>query len=249
MNRQTTLRLGVMFAVGSVTFGTALAAGCGGNTRVATTDGGSSGSSGGSASGGSGGNSGSGGGSDSGSSSAGSGSDSGSSSGSGSGSSSGGSNSGCTSFWDAGSVDASAWGESADGGSWSPICPELAPPAGTKCTPAAVGAYCEYGAAWWSIACNTVMYCETTDGAWINRNPSGTSCFPAPGPNCNTCPENPSGLSGTCSTPGLSCYYGEGTSCTCSEQRAAWECFPPGGCPNARPRVGSPCVPVHEILG
>jgi hypothetical protein len=172
-------------------------------------------------------------------------SSSGSSSGSGSGSSSGTGSSGCSSVSDAGTIDASTWGESPDGGSWSPICPELAPASGTKCAPEAVGQYCEYGSAWWSSACNTVMYCDTQGGTWGPFNPVSTGCLPEPGPNCSTCPTNPSGLAGPCADEGLTCYYGEGSNCTCrvvpGQQHATWGCFPTAGCPSTRPRIGSSC--------
>jgi hypothetical protein len=223
-----------------------LAFSCGGNTRVSS-DGGMSSSSGGSSgnsSSGSGSSSGSSSGSGSGAtgSSSGGGASSGTGSSSGTGGGSGGSSSGvCASLSDAGSIDGSAWGEGPDGSPWSLICPETQPVSGTSCIPAAVGAYCEYGSAWWSVARNTVMYCETNDGVWINRNPSVATCFPEPGPNCGSCPTNPSSLSGNCSPPGLDCYYGEGTMCTCTSTRDVWECFPPGGCPSTRPRIGSPC--------
>ncbi len=219
----------------------AVAASCGGVTRVAP-DGGASDSS----SGGSSGNSGSGSGSSSGTgSSSGGGMDSGSGSGSssGSGGSSGAGSSGCSTVSDASVPDASDWGERPDGGSWSPVCPEMQPATGTSCSGAAVGVSCEYGAAWWSIACNTVLWCNAQDNAWTNANPSALGCLPQPGPNCASCPANPSGLSGTCSNPGVSCYYGEGPNCTCSVAKDnTWRCFPLSGCPSVRPRLGAACV-------
>ncbi len=163
--------------------------------------------------------------------------DSGSSS---SGSSSG--SSGCNSLSDASTIDAGDWGESSDGSSWSPVCPEMQPSTGTTCSGAAVGVSCEYGAAWWSIGCNTVLWCNAQDEAWTNSNPSALGCLPQPGPNCASCPINPTGLSGACSNPGVSCYYGEGPSRTCSATDTTWSCYPPPGCPSVRPRLGAPCV-------
>jgi hypothetical protein len=164
----------------------------------------------------------------------------------GSGSSSGASSSGCTSFVDAGEPDANDWGQPVDGGAWSPICPNTQPASGTKCSPEAVGQYCEYGSAWWSSACDTVMYCGTQDKVWANYNPSSTGCLPEPGPNCATCPTSPSGLAGLCSSAGVTCHYGLGSNCSCSTppgaESAAWNCFPPAGCPSTRPRIGAPCT-------
>ncbi len=209
----------------AVTLPLALGFSCGGSTRVAPDGGASDSSSGASSSGGGTGSSG-GGGMDSGSSS------SGSSSGS----------SGCNSLSDASTIDAGDWGESSDGSSWSPVCPEMQPSTGTTCSGAAVGVSCEYGAAWWSIGCNTVLWCNAQDEAWTNSNPSALGCLPQPGPNCASCPINPTGLSGACSNPGVSCYYGEGPSCTCSATDTTWSCYPPPGCPSVRPRLGAPCV-------
>jgi hypothetical protein len=116
------------------------------------------------------------------------------------------------------------------------------PDAGTKCAPAAVGMYCEYGSAWWSYGCNTVMYCFTQSGIWGNYNP-GPSCPPEPGPNCPSCPFDPSGLTGSCSSPGLTCHYGEGPQCMCSAALGNdWLCLPQAGCPSVRPRLGAPCA-------
>jgi hypothetical protein len=212
-----------------------IALSCGGSTRVASDGGASDGSSGGSGS--SGGGSGSGGGGmDSGTSS------SGNSSGGGSGSSSGAGSSGCSSVSDASTIDASDWGDSPDGGSWSPVCPDTQPPTGTSCSGAAIGVSCEYGPAWWSIGCNSVLWCNAQDRAWTDSNPSAAGCLPEPGPNCTSCPVNPSGLSGACSNSGVSCYYGEGPNCTCSAVDTTWSCYPPSGCPSVRPRLGAACV-------
>jgi hypothetical protein len=204
-----------------------IALSCGGSTRLAP-DGGAPDS-------GSEGSSGSGGGIDSGS------LDSGSSSGGGSASSSGGGSSGCTSVSDASTVDASTWGESPDGGPWSPVCPEVQPASGAACPADAQGVHCEYGSTWWSVACATIMYCEPHVGMWVNNNPSPSTCFPEPGPNCVSCPVNPLAAPGSCNSPGLSCYYGEGSNCRCGAQ-GSWGCYPPSGCPSTRPRIGAPCV-------
>jgi hypothetical protein len=105
-----------------------------------------------------------------------------------------------------------------------------------------LGVQCEYGPAWWSVACNTVMWCEPQGvPVWVNNNPSPVGCLPEPGPNCTACPAGPSST-GACSIPELGCYYGAGPTCTCSSQTGAWTCFPPSGCPTERPRLGAPCT-------
>ena len=52
--------------------------------------------------------------------------------------------------------------------SWSPVCPETLPGAGTSCSHENV--QCEYGSAWWSVACNQVMQCQS--GRWAVFQPS-----------------------------------------------------------------------------
>src|ERR1700722_754660 len=152
---------------------------------------------------------------------------------------------GCPPPSDAAVIDASAastWGLPPDGGQWSPFCPETVPVAGTSCPNAARGFYCEYGSAWWSVGCDTVMYCYTQSGIWGNYNPS-PDCLPEPGPNCAACPFDPSGLQGSCSSPDLVCHYGQGPTCLCSPQVGnQWLCSPPSGCPSVRPRLGAGCA-------
>ena len=75
------------------------------------------------------------------------------------------------------------WGAPADGGPWSPLCPETSPTIGSGC---AGSLWCEYGEAWWDIACDTVIEC--VNGQWIDGELPGT-CFPEPGPNAPACPE------------------------------------------------------------
>lgn len=107
---------------------------------------------------------------------------------------------------------------------------------------------CEYGSAWWSIACDQVLQCK--GGEWTTEQLAGT-CTPAPGPNAATCPAEP-GLveaGSSCPTANLTCFYGEGANCACEipvfslpDAGPSWICEPGPGCPSTMPRLGAPCA-------
>jgi hypothetical protein len=157
---------------------------------------------------------------------------------------------------------AMAWGcssttsgasSSAPDASW-PVCPDSPPAAGAACTQPML--QCEYGDAWWSLACNTVVQCSH---GWQPINLLGQTCAPQPGPNPETCAASavmvPVGSK--CDTPGLTCFYGKGASCAClgctgsgceADAGASWGCLDPN-CPVNRPRLGSACAPKEEGPG
>jgi hypothetical protein len=132
-----------------------------------------------------------------------------------------------------------------DAGPWSPVCPASLPATGTPCTGQD---QCEYGDAWWSVGCDTVVQCQ--NGQWGPYQP-GAGCTPKPGPNPASCPGTygsvPVGQS--CPSLGLSCVYGQGI-CACDYpfgpppppgNNGNWNCLPEQGCPFPRPRLGSAC--------
>jgi hypothetical protein len=147
--------------------------------------------------------------------------------------------------------DASAPDGSGDDSSspWSPVCPATLPAAGTACSQETL--QCEYGSAWWSVSCDTVMQCQS--GQWTAFKPSYEPCSAKPGPNPATCPPDyasvPQGA--TCSMNGLTCIYDQ-AACACQVLlggpvqldggTAEWECLPAEqGCPFPRARVGTAC--------
>lgn len=111
---------------------------------------------------------------------------------------------------DASGADAQ-WGSS--GGAWSPVCPDSTPAIGSPCTQENL--QCEYGNAWWDVACDTVVQC--LQGSWSVAEPAGTVCQPEPGPNSTLCPSNSTLIADGVSCPdaGLLCVYGEGVFCSC----------------------------------
>jgi hypothetical protein len=131
---------------------------------------------------------------------------------------------------------------------WSPVCPETLPAAGTSCSKENV--QCEYGSAWWSVACDQVMQCQS--GQWTSYKPSFEPCSAQPGPNAASCPADfasvPQGS--TCSTTGVSCIYEQGQ-CACQVPLEGpveidggsgyWGCVPEAGCPFPRARLGTTC--------
>jgi hypothetical protein len=140
-------------------------------------------------------------------------------------------------------ADASAgdvWGVPPNGGSWSPVCPEVAPREGVPCGTQYV--LCEYGTAWWNTACNTFAAC--IQGTWtLSPLDANAQCFPAPGPNRSACPSDPN-TPVVCSDAGPTCLYNQGAECACTgptSQPATWECAPAGNCPATRPRIGAYC--------
>jgi hypothetical protein len=139
----------------------------------------------------------------------------------------------------------STWGISPDGGHWSPGCPDLPPTLGAPCSTEALE--CEYGHAWWSVTCDTVVQC--LQGAWSADPLAGASlCSSEPGPNALYCPPDQQAVTAgsTCPDAGIVCYYGEGANCACSPAfggpTTTWVCVPGYGCPTTRPRLGSACA-------
>jgi hypothetical protein len=132
----------------------------------------------------------------------------------------------------------------------SPVCPDDAPAVGTPCTQNML--QCEYGNAWWDVACDVVVQCMS--GQWAADTSLGGTCAPKPGPNSADCPPaipmdlgpNDNDMMTACSQAGEQCSYRDGT-CTCvvSADAAApsyWECVPGPGCPGIRPPLGSSCM-------
>ncbi len=134
---------------------------------------------------------------------------------------------------------------------WSPVCPDALPALGSPCTPthtaAPVPVACEYGDAWWDVACDTVVTC---DGGWTIATPAGTQCTPKPGRNPASCPSSLGALPHACASGSPTCYYGTVT-CFCQieglpypppDAGMFWSCdVPQGACPAVRPRLGAAC--------
>jgi hypothetical protein len=131
------------------------------------------------------------------------------------------------------------------------VCPATIPSLGSACS--VEGVTCEYGGAWWSVACDSFVSCQ--GGAWTKYAVTTfvPPCSPEPGPNPSSCPATEADVpQGTCMDTSLSCFYGAGF-CTCQEplggpvllvdggQPAYWGCLPENGCPWPRPRVGAAC--------
>ena len=135
-----------------------------------------------------------------------------------------------------------------DAAPWSPDCPATVPVAGSECGHES-GLQCEYGDAWWSVSCDTVMECQS--GAWAKFQPSYEQCTSEPGPNSTECPATFADVpQGACSQTGLRCEYPQGQ-CTCQVLLGGpvqidggspdWQCVPGMGCPFPRPRLGVSC--------
>lgn len=129
----------------------------------------------------------------------------------------------------------------------SSACPTALPATGTACTHENV--QCEYGSAWWSVSCDSVVQCQS--GVWTPFEPSYEPCSPEPGPNPASCPSNYAAVpQGECTMRGLTCVYPQGE-CACQVLlggpveidggTADWECVPGQGCPFPRPPLGSSC--------
>ena len=137
-----------------------------------------------------------------------------------------------------------------DGGMpWSPECPNAVPAIGAPCNNE--GLECEYGDAWWNVACDVVVQC--TSGAWASYQASFEPCSPKPGTNPAACPATyqdvPTGTE--CSATGTDCYYDQGM-CACevplggpilldAGMQGSWSCNPGLGCPFPRARIGAAC--------
>jgi len=133
-------------------------------------------------------------------------------------------------------------GTDADGGP----CPTLQPTVGRPCTTSLA---CEYGSDP-SIDCDTVMYCD--GGVWeIAYVPFDAGCGKT---NSATCPATFSDMTEHAACTGnVECYYPEAR-CWCVPAACpglgcpapnAWRCdisvWPDAGCPDPRPRLGTPC--------
>jgi len=135
-----------------------------------------------------------------------------------------------------------------DGGP-GPACPATQPAVGAPCSQESLE--CEYGTSQYP-GCDAIVQCSS--GYW------GTEFGPAgycpTGPNPEGCPASPDDVNdggATCSTAGLTCHYALGQ-CYCGSLFGPlpqpedggtynWSCDDPGpGCPQPRPRVGSPCT-------
>jgi hypothetical protein len=135
-----------------------------------------------------------------------------------------------------------------------PGCPASAPTAGSACSVESL--QCEYGNAWWSVACDVVEQC--TNGEWQTTQLSFDPCSPEPGPNPASCPATsgdvPQGSS--CSPANTNCYYPDAF-CQCAVPlggpiqidggSAYWTCLPGTGCPYPRPPLGSACVTNENV--
>jgi hypothetical protein len=149
--------------------------------------------------------------------------------------------------FDGGILDGFAPGDSA--APWSPVCPATLPAAGTPCSKDDL--QCEYGDAWWSVGCDTVMQCQS--GVWSTFMPSFEPCQAQPGPNSAACPPDYAAVpqGSACSTDGLSCIYDQGE-CACQVPLEGpveidggtgyWGCVPEQGCPFPRARLGTACT-------
>jgi len=134
-----------------------------------------------------------------------------------------------------------AWGVPADGGRWSPLCPETPPSVGSACSQDML--QCEYGDAWWNVACDTVVQCYS--GQWGLDSLGVQPCLGKPGPNPPQCPTSGSIVNHTpCPNAGLTCNYEQGVVCQCfgsQDGGFGWDCPLDSTCPTSRPRLGAPC--------
>ena len=100
------------------------------------------------------------------------------------------------------------------------------------------GTLCEYGTSP-NPQCDVSVYCH--NGTW-----SVDHTYCPPGTCLTTYADVPQGQA--CMPNGLDCAYAQGQ-CNCSASSPAgpgpnptWQCFQPQGCPEPRPRIGSPCT-------
>jgi hypothetical protein len=116
-------------------------------------------------------------------------------------------------------------------------CPATPPDDGAACPDGASGT-CEYGddILW---GCDTIADCY--QGTWsVSSTPIGMTCPTAVAPGCPS--SFADALAGpACPATGLTCLYPEGK-CQCGPGAAVLGCaVPPAGCPETRPRLGTPC--------
>jgi hypothetical protein len=144
---------------------------------------------------------------------------------------------------DSGQPHGDAGGE-ADGGPWSVVCPATVPGIGSPCSQDTI--VCEYGDAWWNVACDTIAQCSS--GQWSATSLGVEPCLGAPGPNPPQCPTNGYIVDKTpCENLGLTCNYLQGVVCQCvsdapTDSGSIWDCPLDPTCPTTRPRLGASCV-------
>jgi hypothetical protein len=125
------------------------------------------------------------------------------------------------------------------------LCPVSPPATGASCTQENV--QCEYGSAWWSVACDTVLQCEV--GHWTAYQPSTEPCSTEPGQNGASCPANYASAEGnSCVLQSGPCVYSQ-AECLCQApvvgqpgDGGTWACLPQAGCPFPRPNLGTMCT-------
>jgi hypothetical protein len=135
-------------------------------------------------------------------------------------------------------------GGSSDGGSsdagtpdWASLCTDFPSPDASTCPEP--GLTCEYGSSP-NPLCNTLALCAS--GGWETTEPTPACAYGA-------CPASYAAVqqSATCPADPFSCSYPQGQ-CNCNltsngaNPRLVWSCTTPAaGCPEPRPRLGSPC--------
>jgi hypothetical protein len=151
--------------------------------------------------------------------------------------------------------DGGSFDSGANDGSPGGDCPANVPAAKNACSPA--GLSCEYGGTGDHLLCSTMAECQPSASGgnqWFVNAPAA-SCVASPSQNPLGCPPTfgtiPTGAS--CPRePASDCVYPEGT-CGCvscapdggGTIATEWVCDPwptPNGCPEPRPRIGSPCA-------
>jgi len=128
-------------------------------------------------------------------------------------------------------------------------CPSSPPANGASCSePGELD--CEYGTDWDPL-CNTIAQCwrgGPLDSTWQLQEPATGFPCPTPASLAAVCPPTqPPGGDCPAAASGSLCAY-PSTVCGCvqlgdtPDASATWICAAPGtGCPDARPRIGSPC--------
>jgi hypothetical protein len=147
-------------------------------------------------------------------------------------------------------IDCDAPAPPPEDGSPGPACPAAQPAVGAPCSHESLE--CEYGTSQYP-GCDAIVQCSA--GFWGTA--FGPAGFCPTGPNPDGCPASMNDVSDggvTCGTPGQTCHYALGQ-CYCGDvfgppiepvdggPPVTWSCDDPGpGCPQPRPRVGSPCT-------
>lgn len=151
---------------------------------------------------------------------------------------------------DGGSGGGGDGGGGGGGGGPGGSCPAALPAARTACT--TPGLACEYGGEGDHLLCSVVVNCGQ-DHTWYS-SASGAPCVGSQAENPSACPSSFTALGRGAACPtdlDARCVYPEGT-CACQTCSGgdggltrAWACetWPdPAGCPEPRPRIGSPCT-------